>query len=92
MLWPRIKYAMYSFQSKTDWIISIPDVSKLDYIYSSQLNSIGTNPHEKQNDVIRELKTRYVLWPGIKYPIYSFRTKSDWIVFIPRRVKARIYI
>jgi hypothetical protein len=52
-------------QSKSAWIIFIPRMSKLDYKYSSQLNSIGTNPHAKQNDVIGKLKTRYMLWPGI---------------------------
>jgi hypothetical protein len=29
-------------------------------MYSSQLSSIGTNPHAKQNVAIRELKTRYM--------------------------------
>jgi hypothetical protein len=67
-------------------------VSKLDYIDRSQLNSIGTNPHAKQYDVIREIKTRYMLWPGIKYPMCSFQSKSDWLIFILRRVKARLYI
>jgi hypothetical protein len=33
-----------------------------------------------------------MLWPGIKYNMYSFQTESDWIIFIPRRVKARLYI
>jgi soluble P-type ATPase len=65
MLWPGIKYPMYSFQSKSDWIIFTPRRKKLDYIYSSQLNSKGTNHHAKQNDLIRELKTRYMLWSGI---------------------------
>jgi hypothetical protein len=37
---------------------------KLEYIYSSQLTLILTNPHAKQCDVIRELKTRYMQWPG----------------------------
>jgi hypothetical protein len=49
----------------------------LDFIYILQLNSLGTDPLAKQNDVIRELKTRYMLWPGIKYPMYSFQSKSD---------------
>jgi hypothetical protein len=88
----RNEYHMYSFQSTSDWILFIPRMLKLDYIYGSQLNSIGKNPHAKQNEVIRELKTRYMLWPGIKYPMYSFRSKSDWIIFIPWRVKARLYI
>jgi hypothetical protein len=42
--------------------------------------------------VIRDLKTRYMLWPGIKYTMYSLYSKSDWIIFIPRSVKAGIYI
>jgi hypothetical protein len=33
-----------------------------------------------------------MLWPGIKYPIYSFQSKSDSIIFIQRRVEATIYI
>jgi hypothetical protein len=61
-------------------------------MYSSQLNSIGKKPHAKQNDVIREIKTGYMLWTGIKYPMYSFQSNSDWITFIQRRVKARLYI
>jgi hypothetical protein len=150
MLWPLIKYPMYSFQSTSDWILFIPHVKARIYIwfainfniiespretkrsysrnqnglyavarkkvpyvflaikvsldnifprrvkarlciYSSQLNSIGTNPHAKQNDVIGELKTRYMLWPAIKYPMYSLQSKSDWIIFISRRVKIRLY-
>jgi hypothetical protein len=88
---------MYSIQSKSDRIIFIPRRGKARlyiyiYIYSSQLISMGTNPHAKQNDDIRELITRYMLWLGIKYPIYSLQSKSDRIIFIPRRVKARIYI
>jgi hypothetical protein len=35
---------------------------KLDYINSSQLSSIGTNRHVKQNLSIHDLKTRYMLW------------------------------
>jgi hypothetical protein len=92
ILWPGIKYPMYSLQSKSDSIITFPDVLKLDYIYSSQLISIGTNPEAKQNVLIRDVKTGYILWPGIKYPTYSFQSKSDSIIFIPRCVKARLYI
>jgi hypothetical protein len=33
-----------------------------------------------------------MLWPGIMYPMYSFQSKSHWITFIPRRVKARLNI
>jgi hypothetical protein len=36
---------------------------KLYYVYSSQLSSIGANSHTKQNVVIRNFKTRYMLWP-----------------------------
>jgi hypothetical protein len=67
-------------------------VLKLDFIYSLKLSSIGTNRHAKQIVVIRDLKTHYMLWPGIKYSMYSFQSKSDWIIFIPLRVKARLYI
>jgi hypothetical protein len=83
---------MYSFQSKCGSIIFIPDVLKLDYIDSTQLISIGTNPQAKQNVVIRDVKTRNMLLPGIKYTMYSFQSKSDSIIFIPRHVKARLYI
>jgi hypothetical protein len=67
-------------------------VLELDYIYSSQLNSIGTNPHSKQNVVIRDVKTRYRLYPGMKYSMYSFQSKSDSIIFIPRSVKDSIFM
>jgi hypothetical protein len=53
---------------------------------------MGANPHANQNDVIRDFKAQYMLWPGIKYPMYSFQLMSDWILFITRRVKARLYI
>jgi hypothetical protein len=56
------------------------------------INFSINEPHAKQNDVIREIKSRYMLWPGIMYPTYSFQSKSDWIIFISRRVKARLYI
>jgi hypothetical protein len=46
----------------------------------------------KQNDVTRDVKTRYMLWPGIKYSMYSCQSKSDSIIFIPRRVKAGLHI
>jgi hypothetical protein len=49
------------------------DVLNLDYVYSSQLISIGINPQAKQNVVIRDVKTRYMLWPGVKYPMYSLK-------------------
>jgi hypothetical protein len=92
MLWPGIKYIMYSLQSKSDWTIFIPrSVKARLYIYSSKLSWIGMNRHVKQNLVIHDLKTCYMLWPGIKYPMYSFQSNSDWIIFIPRRVKARLY-
>jgi hypothetical protein len=67
-------------------------VLKLEYIYSLQLTLILTIPEAKQNNVIREIKTRYMLWPKIMYPMYSFQSKPHWIIFIPRRVKARLYI
>jgi hypothetical protein len=50
------------------------------------------NPQAKQSVVIRELKTRYMLCPGIKKPMNSFQSKPYLIIFIPRRIKARIYI
>jgi hypothetical protein len=93
MLWVGIKYPIYSFQSKSDRIIFITRrVKARFYIYSLQLNSIRSNPLAKQNDVNGELKTRYMLRPGIKYPMYSFQSKSDWMIFIIRHVKASFYI
>jgi hypothetical protein len=77
---------MYSFLSKSDSILFIARRVKLEYIYSSQLISIGTNPQAKQYVVNRDIKTRYMLWPEIKYSMYSFQSKSDSIIFIPRRV------
>jgi hypothetical protein len=70
----------------------VPDVWKLDYIYISQLNSIGTNRRPKKSVVNRDFKTHYVMWPGIKYTICSSQSRYDWIIFIPRRGKARLYI
>jgi hypothetical protein len=83
---------MYSFQSKSDWIILNPRrvIAGL-HIYSSQLSSIGTNPQAKQSVVNRDLKTLYKLWPEIWTLMYSFHSKSNWIIFIPRRVKAGLY-
>jgi hypothetical protein len=72
---------MYSFQSKSDWLIFIlRRVKARLYIYSEQLSSIGTTRHTNQYAVNRDLETRYTLWPGINYPMY------------PRRVKDRLYI
>jgi hypothetical protein len=68
---------MYSFQSNSDWIIFITRHVKLDCIYSLQLSSVATNRDAKQYVVIRDIKTRYMPWPGIKYPVYSFRSISD---------------
>jgi hypothetical protein len=69
-----------------------PDVLNLDYIHTSQLSSIGSNSQARQNFVIRVLETRYMLWPGIENSMYTFHSNSYWIIFIPRRVKARLYI
>jgi hypothetical protein len=66
-------------------------VLRRDYIYFT-IKFNRRNRHAEQKFVIRDLKTRIMLWTGIKYPIYSFQSKSDWIIFIPRRVKARLYI
>jgi hypothetical protein len=79
---------MYSFQSMSDSMIFIPRIVKLDYIYRSQLTSLGRNRHAKQNVVIRDFKSPYIYCgQGIKYPMYSFKSESDWIIFIHRRVK-----
>jgi hypothetical protein len=93
IMWTGIKYNLYSFQSKSDSIIFIPQrVESRLYICSSQLISIGMNAQAKQNVVIRDVKTRYMFWPGVKYPMYSFQSKCDSIIFIPRPDKARVYI
>jgi hypothetical protein len=93
VLWPVIKYLMYSIQSKSDSIILIPrHIKSRIYIYSSQLSSIGTNPLLIKTLLFAISKARYMLWPGIKYPKYSFQSNSDSIIFIPRRIKARMYI
>jgi hypothetical protein len=55
MLWPGIKYAMYSLQTNSDSIKFIPDVLKLDFVNSSQPVSIGTNPQEIKNILIRDV-------------------------------------
>jgi hypothetical protein len=90
---------MYSFQTKSVWKIFIPRRIKARvyiylyiYIYSSQLSSFGTNRQAKEGVAIRDFRMRYMLWPGIKYPMNSFPSNSDWIIFNPRRVKARLYI
>jgi hypothetical protein len=67
-------------------------VLKIDYIHTSQLSSIGTNRDAKRNVVNRELKTQYMMFPGIKYTMFSFKSKSDGIIFIRRRVKPILYI
>jgi hypothetical protein len=93
MLWPGINYFMYLFQSKSRWIFFVQRrVEAGLYIFSSQMSSIGSNPQAKQNVDIRELNTLYMQWPGIYYPMYSFQSRSHWIIFIPRRVKAWLYI
>jgi hypothetical protein len=92
MWFPGIRYTKFSFISKSDLIIFIQRrVKAWLYIYSLQLISIGTNPQAKQNVFIRDVKTRYMLWPGIKYPKHSFISKSDWIIYLPRLVKVRLY-
>jgi hypothetical protein len=65
---------------------------KPDYIYCSKLISIGKNSQAKQSVVFRVVKPRYVLWPGIKFSMYSFQSKSDSITIIPGRVKATLCI
>jgi hypothetical protein len=83
---------MYSFQSKPDSIIFIPRRVKARlYTYFTINFNRNETPGEK-NVVIRDVKTRYMLWPGIKYSMYSFQSKPDSIIYIPRRVKARLYI
>jgi hypothetical protein len=54
--------------------------------------TIGTNRHVKQNVVIHDLIKRYILCPGVKYPMCSFKSNTDSMIFISRRLKARLYI
>jgi hypothetical protein len=68
-----------------------PDVLKLDYVYSSQLNSMGTNRRAKQN-VIHLLKARCMQCSTVKYSMCSFKTDFDSIIFISRRFNSRLYI
>jgi hypothetical protein len=91
MLWPGIKYTMYSFQSKSDTILFIPRCVK-SRLYISFTIKFNRNESPVEKNVIHDLKMSYMLWPGIKYTMYSFQSKSDSIIFIPRRIKARIYI
>jgi hypothetical protein len=58
---------------------------KVEYI--SQLSSVEMNRHAKRNFVIRDVKTRYMLWPGIKYPMHSFQSMSDMIYLFPDVLK-----
>jgi hypothetical protein len=87
MLLSKIKNPMYSFKSKSDMKIFTPRhvSARLDIHF--KISSIGTNRHAKQNVLIRDLKTRYMLLQGIKYTIYTFKSRLDWIIFIPRRVE-----
>jgi hypothetical protein len=50
----------------------------LDYTYSSELNSIGTNPQAKQNVDIRDHKTRFYAVARNKVP-YVFIPIKDWL-------------
>jgi hypothetical protein len=93
MLWPGIKYPMYSFQSKTDSIISIlrPVEARI-YICFKIMFYSNESPGEK-NVVIHDLKKRYMLWPRIKYPKYSFQSKSVRLYLFPDVLKLEyIYI
>jgi hypothetical protein len=92
MLWPGIKYSMYSFQWKSDSIIFIPRRGKAGlYIYFS-INFIRNESPGEVNVVIRDVKTRYMLFPGIKFFMYSFQSKADQLIFSPRRGKAWLCI
>jgi hypothetical protein len=92
MLWPGLKYHMYSFKTKSDWIIFIPRrVKVMLYLYFTIKFIRNESPREIKRCYSRIKNALYAV-PGLKYHMYSFQTKSDWIIFIPRRVKARLYI
>jgi hypothetical protein len=61
-------------------------------MYIVQINFNRNESPGEKTVVIHDAKTRYILWPGRKYPMYILQSKSDSIIFIPRRVKARLYI
>jgi hypothetical protein len=46
----------------------------------------------QENLLIREIKAHYMLWPGIKYPMFSFQSKSDFLNFVPNVFTLEIYI
>jgi hypothetical protein len=91
MLWSVIKYAMYSFKSYSDWITFIPRrVEGRLYIWIAINFNRNESPREKI--FIHDFKTRYMMWPRIRYPMYSFQSRSGYVKSTPRRVKARLYI
>jgi hypothetical protein len=53
---------------------------------------MGRNRHAKGNVVIHGLKTRYMQFSEVKYPMCFFKSNSHSITFNSGRVKARFYI
>jgi hypothetical protein len=91
MLCSKLYYLMCSFRTNSNSIIFIPRRVNRDYMYTSQLTVKGTNRHAKENG-IHGLKKRYRLFSRIKHHMFSFNLDSNSIIFIPRRVKARLYL
>jgi hypothetical protein len=83
---------MYSFQSKSDWIIVIPLRGKARlFIYFRIKFNRNESPSETRGCYLRT-QNAFDAVARKKCPMYSFQSKTDWIIFIPRRVKARLYI
>jgi hypothetical protein len=83
---------MYSFQSKSDWIIFIPRYVKARlYIYFTIKFNQNESPREKKRCYSRNKNALYAVARN-KVPYVLIPKKADWIIFIPRRVKPRLYI
>jgi hypothetical protein len=50
---------------------------------------MNESPREKYVDIL-DLKSRNMLWPEIKYTMYSFQSISDRKMFIPREARLDI--
>jgi hypothetical protein len=89
MLWSLWKVPIYSFQSKSDWIIFIPRCVKARIQFTIKFNRNGspreTTCYSRSRNAIFAVARNKV--PYVFIPI-----KSDWIIFITRHVKARLYI
>jgi hypothetical protein len=60
---------MYSFQSMYDRLIFIPRRVKARLYIKFTINFNGNASPREEIVAIRDFKTRYMLWPGIKCPM-----------------------